>query len=125
MRRFHPFVVGQIGGGLIVYGLGTLWDPSFAIVVVLLPLAGALIGCLVCRWRPGFDAVWWKLMPVAVFTNLATFMAVGELAFQWRCLLGRGSCFAMIVAVPLCVIAICLLLPGCGLLWRWWKRRSA
>lgn len=125
MRRFHPFVVGQMGAGLIVYGLMSLWDPSLATVLMLLPLAGALIGCLVCRWRPGFDAVWWKLLPVAVFTNLAMFMALGELSLQWRCLLDRGNCFVKIVAISLSVIAICLLLPGCGLFWRWWKRRPA
>src|SRR5258708_35603017 len=100
MRRFHPFVVGQIGGGLIVYGLGTLWDPSFAIVVVLLPLAGALIGCLVCRWRPGFDAGWWKLMPVAGFTNLGIFMAGGGRPVSSRSLVRRRRCPARIVACP-------------------------
>ncbi len=125
MRRFHPFVVGQLSGGLIIYGLASLWDPSLATVLMLLPLAGALIGCLVCRWRPGFDAVWWKLLPAAVFTNLAMFMALGELSLQWRCVLGHGNCVVRIVAIALGVIAICLLLPGCGLLWRWRKRRSA
>jgi hypothetical protein len=125
MRRFHPFVVGQISGGLIVYALASLWDPSLATVLMLLPLAGALIGCLLCRWRPGFEAVWWKLLPASVFTNLATFMALGELSLQWRCLLGRGNCVAMTVAIALSMIAVCLLLPGCGLLWRWWKRRLA
>lgn len=125
MRRFHPFVLGQIGAGLILYLLASVWDASLATVLVPLPVAGALIGCLICRWRPGFEAPWGKLLLAALFTNLATLMALAELALQWRCLLDRGDCHVAMVPIALGIIAICLLLASCGLLWRWWKRRAA
>jgi hypothetical protein len=125
MRRLHPFTAGLIGCALIVYGLASVWDASSAGVVVPLPVVGALIGWLICRWRPGLDAPWWKLLPAAVLTNVAMLMALGELALQWRCLLDPGAdAKCSLARLALWIVALCLLLPACGLLWRWRSRRA-
>ena len=119
----HPFVVGQVVAGFVLYALAAAWD-GLAANLVLLSFAGALIGCLICRWRPGLDAPWRKLLLAAALTNLAMLMALGELAVQLLCRLGHGDhCARVSVTLSFFVIAVCLLLPACGLLWR--RRRPA
>ena len=121
----HPFVVGQVVAGLVLYALAAIWG-GLAANLVLLSFAGALIGCLICRWRPGLDAPWRKLLLVGSLTNLAMLMALGELVGQLLCLFGRGSnCFGVAVSASFFTIALCLVLLACGLLWRWWQRRAA
>lgn len=120
----HAFVVGQVVAGLVLYALAAVWD-GMAANLVLLSFAGALISCLICRWRPGLDAPWRKLLLVGALTNLAMLMSLGELAVQLPCLFGRGSnCFGLALTAALFTIAICLALLACGLLWRWRSGRS-
>lgn len=123
MSRFHPFIVGQIMAALVLYAVAIVWDVAFT-GIVLLPAIGSLLGCVICRWRPGLDAPWSTLLPVAAVTNLALLMALVEIATRWRCLLDpqadKGCVFVTIACE---VVVICLLLPAGGLLWRWWKRR--
>ena len=121
----HPFVVGQVVAGLILYALAAFWD-GLAANLVLLSFAGALIGCLICRWRPGLDAPWPKLLIVGALTNLAMLMTLAEFAAQLPCLFGRGrNCSGLALGASLFTIAICLVLVASGLLWRRWRTRSA
>ncbi len=119
----HPYIVGLAVAGLVLYGLAAVWD-GFVANLVLLSFAGALVGCLICRWRPGLDAPWRKLLAAGALTNLAMLMALGELAVQLRCWMGHGDhCARVSVTLSLFVIVVCLMLPACGLWWRWWRDR--
>lgn len=121
----HPFVVGEVVAGLLLYALAALWG-GVAANLVLLSFAGALAACLICRWRPGLDAPWHRLLLVGALANIAMLMALAELAVQLSCLFGHGdNCARIAVTITFFMIAICLLLPACGLLWRWWSGRRA
>jgi hypothetical protein len=118
----HPFIVGQVVAGLVLYALTAAWD-GLAANLVLLSFAGALVGCLITRRRPGFHAPWPKLLAIAPLTNFAMLMALAELVTQIPCWLGAGgNCSLWIAKIALAIVAVCLLLPAGGLLWRWWSR---
>ena len=126
MHRLHPFVAGTVGLGLIAYMAGLFWDASFGTIVMIPPLLGALISCLICRWRPGFDANGWTLLAVAVMANPVVLLALVETSIEWRCMLTPGAAGACtIIGVAYWLIAMGVLLPLGGLAWRWWKRRPA
>jgi hypothetical protein len=126
MHRLHPFVAGTVSLGLIAYMAGLVWDASFGTIVMIPPLLGALISCLICRWRPGFDANGWTLLAVAVMANPVVLLALVETSIEWRCMLTPGAAGACtIIGVAYWLIAMGVLLPLGGLAWRWWKRRPA
>lgn len=125
MPRFHPFFVGLVGAAAVLFFLGAFWTASSISVLVPLPLVGALLGALICRWRPGFEAPWPRLLPVAVLTNPVTLMALIELSLKWRCIAGLGGEGCLLMPLVLTTLAICVALPLAGLAWRWWRRRPA
>jgi len=126
MHRLHPFVAGTAVLGLIAYAAGIVWDASFGTIVMVPPLLGALISCLICRWRPGLDSTAWKLLAVAILANPVVLLALIETSIQWRCILtpGAGGPCA-VIGVAYWMIAMGVLLPLGGLAWRWRKSRSS
>ncbi|HYR65038.1 MAG TPA: hypothetical protein VEP47_02860 [Reyranella sp.] len=109
MRRIHPFVVGHVIGAAItgvVAGAFLDWQAvvSFSAVLAL----NAVIGSLVCWWRPGFEAAGWKLWLMASFANP---LMVAAIAFSLDHDVG-----------PL-TAATCLPSPLVGLAARWWRKR--
>lgn len=127
MRRVHPFVYGHVVGALITGAVsGAFLDwvavASFAGVLAV----NAVIGSMVCWWRPGFDAAGWKLWLMACFANPLMLAAIGFSLEQYECLLGRRTGWNCLFADlgPLAAAA-CLPSPLIGLAVRWWKRRRA
>ena len=127
MRRVHPFVYGHVIGAFLVGGVaGAFLDLKALMIFSSLMAANAVIGSLVCWWRPGFDAAWWKLWLVATF---ATPMMLAAIAFsidQYDCLIGQRTGWnCMFRGVGPFAVTACLPSPLIGLVVRWWKRRSA
>ena len=127
MRRIHPFVYGHVIGAFVVGAVaGAFLDLKAMMIFSSLLAANAAIGSLVCWWRPGFDAAWWKLWLVATF---ATPMMLAAIAFsidQYDCLIGQRTGWnCMFRGVGPFTVTACLPSPLIGLAVRWWKRRSA
>ena len=127
MRRIHPFVYGHVIGAFLVGGVaGAFLDLKAVMMFSSLLAANAAIGSLICWWRPGFDAAWWKLWLVASF---ATPMMLAAIAFsidQYDCLIGQRTGWnCMFRGVGLDTMMACLPSPLIGLVVRWWKRSSA
>ena len=127
VRRIHPFVVGHVIGAAItgvVAGAFLDWQAvvSFSAVLAL----NAVIGSLVCWWRPGFEAAGWKLWLMASFANPLMVAAIAFSLDQYDCLLGRQTGWnCMFADVGPLTAAACLPSPLVGLLARWWCRRRA
>ena len=125
MRRIHPFVVGHVIGAAItgvVAGAFLDWQAvvSFSAVLAL----NAVIGSLVCWWRPGFEAAGWKLWLMASFANPLMVAAIAFSLDQYNCLLGRQTGWnCMFADVGPLTAAACLPSPLVGLAARWWRKR--
>ena len=120
-------IAGAFGGAVVTGGVvGAFSDPRAAFVGAVALFGGALVSCFVCQWRPGVEAVAWKLWPVAVFANPVMLAALGFMAADWACVAGlRGGWACLGAATAIVAAGFCLLPPFGGLLWRWWKRRRA
>ena len=127
MRRIHPFVYGHVVGAFMVGGVaGAFLDLKAMLVFSSLLAANAAICSLVCWWRPGFEAAWWKLWLVATFANPLMLSAIAFSIDQYDCLTGQRSgwnCMFSDVG-PLTAMA-CLPSPLIGLAVRWWRQRVA
>jgi hypothetical protein len=127
MLRIHPFVMGHLIGAVMTGAVaGAFINPQAAFIGAVALFGGALVSCFICQWRPGVEAVVWKLWPVAVLANPAMLAALVFMAVDLDCLVGarRGwDCLA--AAMAILVAGLCLVPPVGGLLWRWWKRRRA
>lgn len=127
MLRIHPFIMGHLIGAVTTGAIaGAFINPQAAFIGAVALFGGALVSCFVCQWRPGVEAVAWKLWPVAVFANPVMLVALGFMAADWECVAGvrRGwNCLA--AAMAILTAGLCLLPPFGGLSWRWWKRRRA
>ncbi len=128
MRRVHPFVYGHVLGALIVGAVSaapsSTGRPSSSFASLL--AANAVIGSLVCWWRPGFEAAGWKLWLAATFANPLMLAAIAFSIDQYECLVGQRTgwnCLFSDVG-PLTVMA-CLPSPLIGLAVRWWWGRRA
>ncbi len=127
MRRIQPFVLGHVVGALVVGGVaGAFFDLKALLVFSTLLAANAAIGSLICWWRPGFEAAWWKLWPVATFANPMMLAAIAFSIDQYDCLTGQQSGWnCMFSDVGPLTVAACLPSPIIGLAARWLKRRTA
>jgi len=127
VRRIHPFVYGHVVGAFMVGGVaGAFLDLKAMLVLSSLLAVNGAICSLVCWWRPGFEAAWWKLWLVATFANPLMLSAIAFSIDQYDCLTGQRSgwnCMFSDVG-PLTAMA-CLPSPLIGLAVRWWKRRAA
>ncbi|HTG25526.1 MAG TPA: hypothetical protein VK681_36290 [Reyranella sp.] len=126
MRRIHPFVYGHVIGAFLVGAVaGAFLDLKAVLVFSSLLAANAAIGSLVCWWRPGFEAAWWKLWPVATFANPMMLSAIAFSINQYDCLTGQQSGWnCMLSDVGPLTVAACLPSPIIGLAARWLKRRT-
>ena len=126
MRRIHPFVYGHVIGAFLVGAVaGAFLDLKAVLVFSSLLAANAAIGSLVCWWRPGFEAAWWKLWPVATFANPMMLSAIAFSINQYDCLTGQQSGWnCMLSDVGPLTMAACLPSPIIGLAARWLKRRT-
>ncbi|MGH8428799.1 MAG: hypothetical protein ACREUF_00190, partial [Solimonas sp.] len=85
----------------------------------------AIIGSLVCWWRPGFKAAGWKLWLTATFVNPLMVAAIAFSIDQYDCLIGeRTGWNCMFAGVGPLTAAACLPSPLVGLIARWWKSRA-
>jgi hypothetical protein len=127
VRRIHPFVYGHVVGAFLVGAVaGAFLDLKAVLVFSSLLAANAAIGSLVCWWRPGFEAAWWKLWPVATFANPMMLSAIAFSIDQYGCLTGQQSGWnCMLSDVGPLTVKACLPSPIIGLAARWLKRRSA
>jgi hypothetical protein len=125
VRRIDPFVLGHVVGALVVGGVaGAFLDLKAVLVFSSLLAANAAIGSLVCWWRPGLEAAWWKLWPVATFANPLMVAAIAFSIDQYDCLIGeRTGWNCMFADAGPEVIGACLPSPLIGLAVRWWWRR--
>ena len=127
MNRIHPFVYGHLVGALLTGVIaGAFLDLKAVLVFGGLLMVNALIGSLVCWWRPGFDAAGWKLWLMATFANPLMVAAIAWSIDQYDCLAGRQTgwnCLFSDVG-PWTGIA-CLPSPLIGLVVRWWRARQA
>ena len=126
MRRIHPFVYGHVIGAFLVGAVaGAFLDLKAVLVFSSLLAANAAIGSLVCWWRPGFEAAWWKLWPVATFANPMMLSAIAFSINQYDCLTSQQSGWnCMLSDVGPLTVAACLPSPIIGLAARWLKRRT-
>ena len=127
MQRIHPFVWGHVIGALVVGAVsGSSLDMKAVFTFSGLLAANAVIGSLLCWWRPGLDAAGWKLWLVATFANPMMLAAIAFSIDQYDCLIGRSSGWnCMFSYVGPTMVAACLPSPLIGLAARWLKRRSA
>ena len=127
MRRVHPFVYGHVIGALLVGVVaGAFLDLKAMWVFGSLLAANAVIGSLVCWWRPGFEAAGWKLWLAATFANPLMLAAIAFSIDQYDCLTGQRSGWnCMFTDVGPLTVAACLPSPLIGLLARWRQRRRA
>ena len=127
MRRIHPFVYGHVIGALVT-GLvaGAPLDATAVLAFSGILAVNAVIGSLVCWWRPGLEAAGWKLWLVATFANPLMVSAIAYTIDSYDCLVGAKTGWSCLFtdAGP-GVAAACLPSPLIGLAARWWKRRSA
>src|SRR4029077_6113096 len=73
------FLVGAVAGAFL--------DLKAMLIFSSLLAANAAIGSLICWWRPGFDAAWWKLWLVAAFANPMMLAAIAFSIDQYDCLI--------------------------------------
>jgi len=127
VRRIHPFVYGHVIGAFLVGAVaGGLLDLKALLIFSSLLGANAIIGSLVCWWRPGFEAAGWKLWLVATFANPLMLSAIAFSIDQYDCLTGQLTGWnCMFRGVGPFTVTACLPSPLIGLAVRWWKRRAA
>jgi hypothetical protein len=125
--RIHPFVLGHVIGAAITGVVaGAFLDWTAVATFSSLLAANAVIGSLVCWWRPGLGAAGWKLWLTASFANPLMLAAIAFSLDQYNCLLGRQTGWnCMFADVGPLAAAACLPSPLVGLLARWWRRRRA
>ena len=125
MRRIHPFVYGHVIGALLTGAVaGAFLDGTAVMVFSSVLAANAVIGSLVCWWRPGFEAAGWKLWLMASFANPLMVAAIAFSLDQYNCLLGRQTGWnCMFADVGPLTAAACLPSPLVGLAARWWRKR--
>ena len=125
MRRIHPFIYGHVVAALIAgAAAGATLDAQAAIMGAILLAAGAMVSSVVCWWKPGFEAPAWFLIPAAILANPLMLAALGFMAVDYECVVGRrGGWNCLGVAIAILVAGVCLVPPFGGWLWRWWKRR--
>jgi hypothetical protein len=123
VRRIHPFVYGHVIGAFVVgAAAGAFLDLKAMMIFSSLLAANAAIGSLVCWWRPGFDAAWWKLWLVATFATPLMLAAIAFSIDQYDCLIGQRTGWnCMFRGVGLDTMMACLPSPLIGLAVRWWK----
>jgi hypothetical protein len=126
MKSIHPFVYGQVVTALVsgvVAGVSALSVNAAGMSAALLS-AGAIVSSVVCWWKPGFEAKWWLLLPVALLANPLMLVAIGFMVNDIECALGtrRGwSCIGF--ALAFLAGAASLAPPFGGLIWRQVRRR--
>jgi hypothetical protein len=125
--RIHPFVLGHVIGALITGVVaGAFLDLKAVLVFGGLLAVNALIGSLVCWWRPGLEAPGWKLWLAATFANPLMVAAIAWSFEQYDCLAGgRTGWNCMFADVGPLTAAACLPSPLIGLAVRWLRRRQA
>ena len=126
MRRIHPFVYGHVVGAFLVGGAaGAFLDLKAVLVFSSLLAVNAVIGSLVCWWRPGFEAAGWKLWLVATIANPLMLSAIAFTISSYDCLVGtRTGWNCLFSDAGPDIIAACLPSPLIGLAARWlWRRR--
>jgi hypothetical protein len=126
VRRIHPFVYGHVLGALAIgAAAGAFLDWRAVATFSVLLAANAVIGSLICWWRPGFEAAGWKLWLAASFANPLMLSAIGFSIDQYECLIGQRTGWnCMFAELGPLTAALCLPSPLIGLAARWWKRRS-
>ena len=125
MKRIHPFVWGHVVGAFVV-GLvsGAFLDLTAVATFSSILAANAVIGSLICWWRPGFEAAGWQLWLVATFANPLMVSSIGYSIDQYDCLVGQRTGWpCMFSDVGPMVAAACLPSPLIGLAVRWWWKR--
>ena len=126
MRRIHPFVCGHVLGALVIGAVaGAFLDLRAVATFSILMAANAVIGSLVCRWRPGFEAAGWKLWLTASFANPLMVAAIAFSIDQYDCLISeRTGWNCMFAELGPLTAAVCLPSPLVGLAARWWRKRG-
>ena len=128
MQRSHPFAIGYVLSALLVglVGGASLQSGQVAGIGAALLAAGAAVSCLVVRWKPGYEAPAWQLIPVALIANPVMLTALGFIASDAECLVGANKGWQCLGAAMAASVAIaCLPPPVAGWLWRSVKRWRA
>src|SRR4030095_3844929 len=90
MRRIHPFIYGHVVAALIAgAAAGATLDAQSAIMGAILLAAGAMVSSTVCWWKPGLEAPAWLLIPAAILANPLMLVALGFMAVDYECVVGR------------------------------------
>ena len=126
MRSVPPFVVGYVVAAFLIgAGAGATMDLEAAVLGAGLLVGGALVSCLLCWWLLGFEAPWWQLLLVALFTNPTFVVALGTALFDFGCIVGtKRGWDCLLAAIAIIIGGGALPTPLGGLFWRWWKRRG-
>jgi hypothetical protein len=127
MKSVPPFVVGYVVAAFLIgAGVGATMDLQASVFGAGLLVGGALVACLLCWWLLGFEAPWWQLLLVALFTNPTFVVALGTALFDFGCIVGtKRGWDCLLAALAIVIGGGALLTPLGGLFWRRWKRRSA
>ena len=116
----------MVGAFVIGAAFGAFLDFKAVMVFSSVLAASTVVSALVCWWRPGFEAVGWKLGPAACLGNLLFLASAGFSFSEYECLLRvRTGWSCMFAELGPLVAGACCLPPFAGLVWRWWKRRFA
>jgi hypothetical protein len=123
--RIHPFVLGHVIGAAITGVVaGAFLDWKAVATFSSLLAVNAVIGSLVCWWRPGLGAAGWKLWLTASFANPLMVAAIAYSITQFDCLIGRQTGWnCLFTDVGPWTVEACLPSPLIGLVARWWWRR--
>ncbi len=127
MLRIKPFIMGHLVSAVLVgAGAGAFLDVRASLYFALVLLAGAIVSSLVCQWKPGVEAISWKLWLVAVIANPILVASLVFMALDWECVVGlRGGLNCLAAAIGRAAAGLCLLPPIGGIAWRGWKRYRA
>lgn len=127
MQRIHPFIWGHVIGAMIIGTVSVAvlnWKAVLAFSGLM--AINAVIGSLVCRWRPGLDAAGWKLWLMASVANPLMLVAIFFSIDQYHCLIGQRTGWdCMFASLGPLMAVVCLPSPLIGLVVRWWKHPSA
>ncbi|MBN9085623.1 MAG: hypothetical protein J0J01_01835 [Reyranella sp.] len=125
MRRIPSFVYGHVIGALITGLVGGAFLDLTAVLVFGAGLAAAaVVGALVCWWRPKFDASAWKLWLVAIVANPLFIAGLVWTVIMRDCLTGELKGWSCLFAeVGLVAAAATLPSPVVGLIVRWYWAR--
>jgi len=125
VRRIPSFVYGHVIGALITGLVGGAFLDLTAVLVFGAGLAAAaVVGALVCWWRPKFDASAWKLWLVAIVANPLFIAGLVWTVIMRDCLTGELKGWSCLFAeVGLVAAAATLPSPVVGLIVRWYWAR--